>query len=305
MVLSNEDPTFTIVITSVIGLLITWAFFSFRSLEKQKDQALLSFPPVEHPLLRVISPSLLKNYTGNSKGPKGSPSAIWIALYNDVYKLVTVYDVSSKADYYGPGRIYSCLSGRDASANLAFMNLDPHFSPSLTSMKGENRRALLEWCHRFDTQYPIMGHLHPHNTDLHLTFSGRICTPQMLATLREKEHSSTPIFIDPQQVQELRSRRQNSQQTQHSQIPMADQNRTPLSTPGRTQFSPSLYSQKSKRAQNSHRTIASEMPSAMSMEIGLDTNSVLSGEGNDVHQKIDHSSEKVPSIPGIDLLLRS
>eukprot|EP01089_Gocevia_fonbrunei_P008043 TRINITY_DN1965_c0_g1_i1.p1 TRINITY_DN1965_c0_g1~~TRINITY_DN1965_c0_g1_i1.p1 ORF type:complete len:108 (-),score=14.76 TRINITY_DN1965_c0_g1_i1:347-670(-) len=89
----------------------------------------------------------LKKYNG---GPDSS-GKIYVALKG------VVYDVSAKADLYGPGGSYHSLAGNDGSRALAIMNLDDTSNHSLEGLSEEELQTLDAWIQKFASQYQVVG----------------------------------------------------------------------------------------------------------------------------------------------------
>lgn len=297
--ITDPGTIFIAIFTAIVGAVIYLTLAKTQAFEDQKKKATLVFPSVEHPFFRIISPTLLSTHNGKDG------SAIWVALYNDIYKVVTVYDVSSKSSFYGPGATYSCLAGKDASSNLAFMCLDEDSSSMnpLTSMSVENKKSLMDWCSRFDAQYPVIGHLHPHSTGLSLLYSGTHLSPDALDQLRQQELTqeakSGLTFVDESQ---LRSRRERSIEGHKGHF-------LPGDTSGlrpRGQFDISPYSLSLKRAAFDHkRGSGDSFGKAPTMSADDDDDNHADVSHLQPPKKISHfmqSENDLPSIPGISLL---
>ncbi|KAJ1814881.1 Dihydrodipicolinate synthase [Coemansia sp. RSA 2599] len=77
-----------------------------------------------------------------------------------------VYDVSSAANFYGPGGAYSMLAGRDSTRALAKSSLNaadipkPEDNPAKTEDFTESELELLKgWEHRLEKKYKVCGKL--------------------------------------------------------------------------------------------------------------------------------------------------
>mmetsp|Transcript_24003 Transcript_24003/g.33565 ORF Transcript_24003/g.33565 Transcript_24003/m.33565 type:complete len:129 (+) Transcript_24003:139-525(+) len=86
-------------------------------------------------------------------GTNGKP--IFIALKG------VIYDVSSKAKFYGPGAIYGLFAGRDASRGLGKMSMDQQDveDPRMDDFSEKDAESLQKWVQRFESKYPVVGRL--------------------------------------------------------------------------------------------------------------------------------------------------
>eukprot|EP00467_Chlorarachnion_reptans_P024815 CAMPEP_0114489188 /NCGR_PEP_ID=MMETSP0109-20121206/1749_1 /TAXON_ID=29199 /ORGANISM="Chlorarachnion reptans, Strain CCCM449" /LENGTH=126 /DNA_ID=CAMNT_0001665669 /DNA_START=140 /DNA_END=520 /DNA_ORIENTATION=- len=86
-------------------------------------------------------------------GTDGKP--IFIALKGKIY------DVTSKAKFYGPGAIYGMFAGRDASRGLGKMSLEKQDvdDPRTNDFTEKDLESLNKWVGRFESKYPIVGRL--------------------------------------------------------------------------------------------------------------------------------------------------
>ena len=101
----------------------------------------------EVPGVRVFSVSELAEYDGRP----GSPG-LHLAL------LGVVYDVSSGAQYYGPGGGYSFFAGRDASRAFVTGNFEPTGLVSdVSGLASADYLGLAEWTHFYQTDYRQVG----------------------------------------------------------------------------------------------------------------------------------------------------
>ncbi|OQS01306.1 heme/steroid binding domain-containing protein [Achlya hypogyna] len=111
-------------------------------------------PPVEEkPVVapRYFTPAELRAFNGEDGAP------IYVAIKGEIY------DVSSKADFYGPGAGYHLFAGREAARALAKMSfeakdLDNTDVSDLNFMENE---VLNDWIVKFRdfNSYPVVGRL--------------------------------------------------------------------------------------------------------------------------------------------------
>jgi membrane-associated progesterone receptor component len=73
----------------------------------------------------------------------------------------TVFDVSSRPDFYGADGPYGVFAGRDASRGLATMNLDPQPAEwdALEGLGNQEKETMEGWHETFSAKYPIRGRL--------------------------------------------------------------------------------------------------------------------------------------------------
>ena len=72
-----------------------------------------------------------------------------------------VYDVSNRADFYGPEGPYGCFAGKDASRGLATMSFDtPEVeNDDLSNLTAMEKTTLNDWEKQFQFRYPTVGKL--------------------------------------------------------------------------------------------------------------------------------------------------
>ena len=74
----------------------------------------------------------------------------------------TVFDMTSRPDFYGPEGGYKMMAGRDASVALAKMSLDPAdtFEPvDWSTLDASEMDVLNDWYTKYEEKYPVMGQL--------------------------------------------------------------------------------------------------------------------------------------------------
>jgi membrane-associated progesterone receptor component len=71
----------------------------------------------------------------------------------------TIYDVSSRVNFYGKGGPYNIFAGRDAGRALATSSLDEKDveNPSLEGLSADELNTLNEWEQTYASKYPIIG----------------------------------------------------------------------------------------------------------------------------------------------------
>ena len=112
---------------------------------------------------RRIAPEMLAQCKLDGK-------ALWMGCYSQADKLVVIFDVSSRPDFYGVGGSYSMLTGRDASYQLGAMALSAEALQKydISQLTGQQQKTLFEWYTKLKEKYPIVGYLWPHQTGLSL-----------------------------------------------------------------------------------------------------------------------------------------
>ncbi|KAJ7644810.1 cytochrome b5 [Roridomyces roridus] len=75
----------------------------------------------------------------------------------------TVFDVSHKADVYGPGKSYSIFAGKDGSKGLGMSSLKPEDAiPDYSGLNEKDRKVLDDWHSFFSKRYNIVGRVTDH-----------------------------------------------------------------------------------------------------------------------------------------------
>ncbi|KAJ2003184.1 hypothetical protein H4R26_003206 [Coemansia thaxteri] len=95
----------------------------------------------------------LEKYTGQNKG-----ESILLGLNG------SVYDVTTGAAFYGPGKGYSIFAGRDCTIGLARSSLlrdvlpGPDDAPTnIDDLSESERDTVMHWQQRLDAKYPVVG----------------------------------------------------------------------------------------------------------------------------------------------------
>jgi membrane-associated progesterone receptor component len=132
----------------LIGVFLVIVYLRFRPKP--------AFPKAPPPVLfRVYTPPTLQKYNGTNGMP------VYLSVRG------RVFDVTSSANFYGPGGPYSNFSGKDASRGLACGSYDMDmFKASLTGpldtledLGPSEMASLKDWEDRFLEKYPIIGKL--------------------------------------------------------------------------------------------------------------------------------------------------
>ncbi|KAF8173953.1 cytochrome b5-like heme/steroid binding domain-containing protein [Mycena galopus ATCC 62051] len=75
----------------------------------------------------------------------------------------TVFDVSAKADVYGPGRSYNIFAGKDGSKGLGMSSLkEEHAVPDYSDLEESDRKVLDDWHGFFTKRYNVVGKVIDH-----------------------------------------------------------------------------------------------------------------------------------------------
>ncbi|KAG6883453.1 hypothetical protein C0993_006067 [Termitomyces sp. T159_Od127] len=140
----------------ISGLAVTLpaAYFAYRHfLRPARIAPQPPQPPTQRPLKTIMQPARddldppkddpytteeLKKYDGSTPG-----QPIYVAIKG------TIFDVSHKADIYGPGRSYSIFAGKDGSKGLGMSSLDPQNAVADYSGLSEADRKVLDDWHTF------------------------------------------------------------------------------------------------------------------------------------------------------------
>jgi len=110
-------------------------------------------PPKDDP----FTTEQLKMHNGtNSELPiyvaiKGKLLTFILAMHSYSFTLIlgTIFDVTRRADIYGPGRSYNLFAGKDGSRALAMSTLKPQHAIADYSDLGEKQRKVLSDWHSF------------------------------------------------------------------------------------------------------------------------------------------------------------
>ena len=86
-----------------------------------------------------------------------------------------VYDVSSGADFYGPGKGYGVFSGKEVTRCLAKMKInDLESNAGWANLLEEHRHTMEEWVAKYQSKYPVVGTFLP---DAHFELRGSLFEP--------------------------------------------------------------------------------------------------------------------------------
>ncbi|KPI89367.1 hypothetical protein ABL78_1493 [Leptomonas seymouri] len=108
---------------------------------------------------KTASPaSEMKKFTAkelaNFKGENGGP--IYVSVKNKVY------DCTSGAAFYGPGKAYAVFAGLEVSRCLGKMLIsDEEANANWDDLLPDHMQTLNEWADKFESKYPVIGTFEP------------------------------------------------------------------------------------------------------------------------------------------------
>lgn len=139
------------ILLGVIGWLLKELFFP----------GAVAQPPVASIASRKRTPAEPRDFSPEElrkmNGTNGNP--VYVAVQG------VVYDVSSRASFYGPGGPYHIFAGRDAARALALGSLEekdveaPY--PKLDDLQPSEREALNDWIGSYQAKYEVVGRIIP------------------------------------------------------------------------------------------------------------------------------------------------
>ena len=99
--------------------------------------------------LKKITLKELSKFTGENNTP------IYISVYG------IIFDVSSGANFYGPGSGYNVFAGHDATKALTYMSTDSKDLDDLDFIpqNEDEKNSLDGWIEKFKSKYQIIGEL--------------------------------------------------------------------------------------------------------------------------------------------------
>lgn len=145
----------------LLGILILSLFY-YYCLVLRRQSALItraadmSAPPISipEPIPRPISGAQL----AKANGTNGAP--LYIAVKDPFSTRVVVFDVSSGADFYGPGCPYNVFVGKDATHGLAKSSIDPQqVSGNLDELSASEKDTHMQWFAKYTSKYVQVGWL--------------------------------------------------------------------------------------------------------------------------------------------------
>eukprot|EP00186_Timspurckia_oligopyrenoides_P000109 CAMPEP_0182445156 /NCGR_PEP_ID=MMETSP1172-20130603/3385_1 /TAXON_ID=708627 /ORGANISM="Timspurckia oligopyrenoides, Strain CCMP3278" /LENGTH=174 /DNA_ID=CAMNT_0024640875 /DNA_START=54 /DNA_END=578 /DNA_ORIENTATION=- len=109
-----------------------------------------SLPP---PKSDVFTSAQLLSFNGINNQP------VYIAVQNPFdTSEITVFDMTSGIDFYGPGSPYHVFAGRHASHGLAMSSTDRNdVEGDLNKLSASELDTLTQWYLKFESKYPKVG----------------------------------------------------------------------------------------------------------------------------------------------------
>ncbi|KAI0558116.1 Cytochrome b5-like Heme/Steroid binding [Gracilaria domingensis] len=93
-----------------------------------------------------------------SNGEQDQP--IYLAVKDPFSTKITVFDVTSAKEFYGPGGPYHVFAGKNATHGLATSSTDPDMvTCDLANLTESQKDTHLQWHAKYSTKYPIVGYL--------------------------------------------------------------------------------------------------------------------------------------------------
>lgn len=129
-----------------------WAVKAFYNPAKPSEAE-----PEEEPIMtRLVTFSELRE----AKGEEGK--ALFIAVKDPFGTDITVFDVSSGKDFYGPGGPYHMFAGQNATYGLAKSSTDPsQVNGNLSTLSMSEKDTHAGWYSKYMSKYPVVGKLVP------------------------------------------------------------------------------------------------------------------------------------------------
>jgi membrane-associated progesterone receptor component len=134
-------------------------------------QVYMSMSGQSTPLMTATSPAETRNGAAPVRairalelsvcdGVDGAP--LYIAVKDPRSAEVTVFDVSSGKDFYGPGGPYHVFVAKDATLGLARSSMDPaSLAGSVDDLTAHERDTHVQWYDKYSGKYPRVGFLVP------------------------------------------------------------------------------------------------------------------------------------------------
>lgn len=134
-----------------------WNFWSRSSGAKDDDAAPApansANPPdtaADSADMRTFTATELAKFTGEN----GTP--VYVSVKGKVY------DCTSGAGFYGPGKSYAVFAGKEVSRCLGKMLIsDEEANAGWDDLTAEQMQTLNEWDAKFESKYPVVGKFQP------------------------------------------------------------------------------------------------------------------------------------------------
>lgn len=96
-----------------------------------------------------------------ANGDDGAP--IYIAVKDPYSSEITVFDMSSASEFYGPGGPYHVFAGRNATHGLAKSSTSPaEVEGDISALSAHERDTHAQWYAKYSSKYPKAGYLIDH-----------------------------------------------------------------------------------------------------------------------------------------------
>ncbi|EGD76357.1 hypothetical protein PTSG_11680 [Salpingoeca rosetta] len=144
-----------VALSVVIGYLVYKVFgFDKRAEQRKEQDRKKREEALGHD--RVFTLKELRAYDGTKPSKEhGGEKPIYIAVDG------VVFDMTSGADFYGPGGPYAGFAGHDATRGMATMavGLVSEEWDDTSDLDEHERQTMLEWKEKFLSKYPVRGTL--------------------------------------------------------------------------------------------------------------------------------------------------
>ncbi|KAG5490839.1 hypothetical protein JKF63_00961 [Porcisia hertigi] len=103
-------------------------------------------------------PANMRSFTTGDLAPFTGENGV--PIYMSVKGIV--YDCTSGADFYGPGKSYAVFAGKEVSRCLGKMLIsDEEANANWDDLSPEHMQTLDEWAEKFEGKYPVVGRFEP------------------------------------------------------------------------------------------------------------------------------------------------
>lgn len=151
----NSGQRNVVIAFTVLGVVSLAAVRLFKSVKAARDASQDTVPAEPAQTAeRAVTPSELAEATGEADKP------IYIAMKDPYSSKITVFDVSSGRDFYGPGCPYNIFTGKDATYGLATSCLDPEkVTGDISNLTESQKDTHMQWHAKYSSKYTIVGYL--------------------------------------------------------------------------------------------------------------------------------------------------
>lgn len=148
----HRGAALAFVLIGFLSLAIIRVYAKLVEPSKQTKPIMQSSTPAS--AARRITESELKAATGENGAP------IYIAVKDPWSSQTSVFDVSSGADFYGPGGPYNIFAGKDATHGLATSSTDPtKVTGDISKLTEHQKDTHLQWYAKYTSKYPVVGYV--------------------------------------------------------------------------------------------------------------------------------------------------